>query len=116
MRSVLESLGAVPGVRGSMVVTQDGIVVDSILGKSLREEVVGAMAASLILGTRKALEKSGQPAIESLSLVSTHGKMVVSDTGSAFLVVVLDRNIDLGQSELEIRSAVRKVKSLGGMG
>jgi predicted regulator of Ras-like GTPase activity (Roadblock/LC7/MglB family) len=95
-----------------MVVTQDGIVVDSLLGRSLREDVVGAMAASLILGTRKAVEAAHQ-SFESFSLVSTHGKMIVADTGSAFLIVVLDRNIDLGHAELEIQSAVRKVKSLG---
>jgi len=112
VRSVLRALADVPGVRGSMVVTQDGIVVDSLLGRTLRQEVVGAMAASLILGTRKAVDRVGQ-AFESFALVSTHGKMIVADTGSAFLVVVLDRNIDLGSAELEIRSAVRKVKTLG---
>lgn len=113
MRRVLESLADVPGVRGSMVVTQDGMVVDSRLNRSLKEDVVGAMAASLILGIRKALDAASQPAFESFSLVSTHGKMIVADTGAAFLVVVLDRNIDLGHAELEIRSAVRKVKTLG---
>jgi predicted regulator of Ras-like GTPase activity (Roadblock/LC7/MglB family) len=99
-----------------MVVTQDGMVVDSLIGKSLREEVVGAMAASLILGTKRALEKAGRPPFESLNAVSTHGKIVVADTGAAFLVVVLDRGIDLGSAELEIRSAVRKVRNLGGGG
>jgi predicted regulator of Ras-like GTPase activity (Roadblock/LC7/MglB family) len=99
-----------------MVVTQDGMVVDSLLGRSLREDVVAAMAASLILGVRRALDRARQPAFESFSLVSTHGKMVVADTGSAFLVVVLDRSIDLGSAELEIRSAMRKVRTLGGVG
>ena len=116
MRSVLKALADVPGVRGSMVVTQDGMVVDSLLGRSLKVEVVGAMAASLILGTKRALDKARQPSFESFSVVSTHGKMIVADTGQAFLVVVLDRNIDLGHAELEIRSAVRKVKTLGGAG
>lgn len=115
MRSVLKALADVPGVRGSMVVTQDGMVVDSLLGRTLQQDVVGAMAASLILGTRRAVDRVGK-SFESFSLVSTHGKMIVADTGSAFLVVVLDRNIDLGSAELEIRSAVRKVKSLGGEG
>ena len=113
MRSILRALADVPGVRGSMVVTLDGMVVESLLGRSLREEVVAAMAASLILGTKRAVE-AAERSFESFSLSSTHGKMIVADTGSAFLVVVLDRNIDLGHAELEIRRAVRKVKSAGG--
>ena len=116
MRRVLESLADVPGVRGSLVVTQDGMVVDSLLGKSLRQEVVAAMAASFILGIRKSLEKAAQPPFQSFALVSTHGKMIVAESGASFLVVVLDRNIDIGHAELEIRSAVRKVKSLGEAG
>ena len=116
MRSVLEGLADIPGVRGSLVVTQDGMVVDSLIGKSLREEVVGAMSASLILGTRRSLEKGGLPPFESLTVVSTHGKLIVADTGTAFLVVILDKSIDLGDAELEIRSAVRKVRNLGGGG
>jgi predicted regulator of Ras-like GTPase activity (Roadblock/LC7/MglB family) len=116
VRSVLKALADVPGVRGSMVVTQDGMVVDSLLGRSLREEVVGAMAASLIVVTKRAMEKAQLQPFEQFSVVSTHGKMIVADTGGAFLVVVLDRNIDLGHAELEIRSAVRKVKTLGGAG
>ena len=49
-------------------------------------------------------------------VVSSHGKLIVADTGTAFLVVILDKSIDLGHAELEIRSAVRKVKTLGGGG
>jgi predicted regulator of Ras-like GTPase activity (Roadblock/LC7/MglB family) len=115
VRDVLVALADVPGVRGSMVVTPDGMVVDSRLGRTLKQEVVGAMAAGAIQGTRRAIDKAGLPGFESFSLVSTHGKMIIADTGTAFLVVVLDRNIDLGHAELEIRSAVRKVRSLGEM-
>ncbi len=96
-----------------MVVTHDGMVVDSLLGKSLEPEVVAAMAAMLTQGTRRAVEQAALGPFESFSLVSTHGKMIVTDTGSSFLVVVLDRVIDLGHAELEIRSAVRKVRNLG---
>jgi predicted regulator of Ras-like GTPase activity (Roadblock/LC7/MglB family) len=98
-----------------MVVTQDGIVVDSLLGKTLDGNVVAAMAASALGGSRRALEKAGVGPFESFWLVSSHGKMIFADTGSSFLVVVLDRKIDLGDAELEIRSAVKKVKSLGEM-
>jgi len=115
VRKVLKSLADVPGVRGSLVVTPDGMVVDSLLGRNMRVEVVGAMAATAIIGTRRATDKAGLGGFESFSLVSTHGKMIVADTGAAFLVVVLDKNIDLGHAELEIRSAVRKVKSIGEM-
>ena len=62
------------------------------------------------------LEKIQLPPFEALTVVSSHGKLVVADTGTAFLVVILDKNIDLGHAELEIRSAVRKVRTLGGGG
>ncbi|MHC4922671.1 MAG: roadblock/LC7 domain-containing protein [Planctomycetota bacterium] len=112
MREILESLADVPGVRGSLVVTLDGMVVDSLLGGTLDNEIVGAMAAGAIQGTKRAVEKAGLETFSQFSMVSTHGKMVVSDTGSTYLIVLLDRKIDLGAAELEIRSAVRRVERM----
>jgi len=91
------------------------MVVASLLGRNLREDVVAAMAAGAIQGAKRSLQKAGLADFESFSLVASHGKMIVADTGSSFLVVVLDRNIDLGHAELEIKSAVRKVKTVSEM-
>ena len=113
MRKTLKQLRDVAGVKGSLVVTKDGIVVAAILSRQLEEDLVAAMAANVILQSRKILEMYGLRHFSRFTLVASHGKMVFTDTGPAFLVVVMDRNLEVGPVDIEIESTARRIRSLG---
>lgn len=115
MRRILKSLNEVVGVRGSIVVSHDGMVIASSLGKHLDEDRVAAMASSVVHGAHQALRRQGLPAFSRLTLATSQGKLVFTDTGVTYLVVLMDAKIDLGPAGLEIQSAARKIKSLGEM-
>ena len=110
MREVLLELNETAGIRGSMILTRDGMVVSSCLGKGLDEEKVAAMASSIVVSTLRVLDARGLGAFARLTLSASHGKMVFVDTGAAYLVVVLERDIDLGPTAIEIRSATRRIQ------
>ncbi len=113
MRRTLKQLNDVAGVKGSLVVTLDGIVVASHLSRSLSEDAVAAVSASVIAATRRALEPAGLSRFARFTLVASHGKMVFTDTGPAYLVVVTDRNVELGPVDIEIESAAMRIRNLG---
>ena len=46
---------------------------------------------------------------------STYGKMIFTETGDAYLVVVLDKHINIDFTMLAVASAARKIKNLGSM-
>ena len=113
MRRILKQLNDVVGVKGSVAVSKDGMVIASNLGRQLEEDVVAAMAASVILSCRRALERFGLRHFDRFTLVASHGKMVFADTGPAFLVVVMDRTADVGPVQIEIESAAMRIRQLG---
>jgi predicted regulator of Ras-like GTPase activity (Roadblock/LC7/MglB family) len=113
MQTVLESLNELVGIRGSLVVSRDGMVIASRLSVGLDEDRVAAMASNVVLRTGRALTERGLGAFSRLSLTSCNGEMVFESTGEAYLVVVMERGIDLGQAELEIRSTARRIGALG---
>ena len=113
MRSTLKRLSEIAGVKGSMVVTRDGIVVAAELGRTLSEDLVAAMASNVIQQTRRGLERTGMRHFARFTLVASHGKMVFTDTGPAFLVVVMDRNVELGPVGIEIESAAMRIRNQG---
>ncbi len=113
MRSILKQLNDVVGVKGSLAVTKDGIVIASHLGRHLEEDMVAAMAAGVIRSTRRALEQHGLRHFDRFTLVASHGKMVFADTGPAFLVVVMDRNANVAPVQIEIESAAMRIRQLG---
>ncbi len=113
MRRTLKQLNDVVGVKGSLVVSKDGIVIAAHLSRQVQEELVAAMAANVILGARRALERHGLRHFARFTLVASHGKMVFTDTGPAFLVVLMDRNVEVGPVDLEIESAAMRIRNLG---
>ena len=115
MRNVLKGLNETIGIRGSMVVSDDGMVIASCLGRQLDEDKVAAMASNAVMSIRRALGRQDLPNFIRFTLSASHGKLVFTDTGIAYLVVVMDRNIDLGPTDIEIESAAMRIRSLGEM-
>lgn len=108
----LERMQESVGVRGSMVVTGDGLVMASLLGHDLDEDRVAAMASSVIRGTQSALSEINGT-LTRFVLTSVHGRMVFFDTGPAFVVVLTEKNINLEATILEINAAAKKIAALG---
>ena len=113
MRNVLNDLNELVGIRGSLVVSRDGMVICSRLAGGLDEDRVAAMASNVVLRTSRALADRELGQFSRLSLTSCDGEMIFEAAGESYLVVVMERGIDLGQAELEIRSTARRVKALG---
>ncbi len=113
MRNLLRNLNELVGIRGSLVVSRDGMVIVSRLTVGLDEDLVAAMASNVVLRTNRALGDRELGQFSRLSLTSSDGEMIFEAAGEMYLVVVMERGIDLGQMELEIRSTACRIKALG---
>ena len=113
MRNLLKDLNELVGIRGSLVVSRDGMVIASSLAVGLDEDLVAAMASNVVLRTNRALTDRELGQFSRLSLTSCDGEMIFEAAGETYLVVVMERGIDLGQMELEIRSTASRIKALG---
>lgn len=113
MKDILERLNEVAGVKGSMVVTPDGIVVASALdklGDDLDEETVAALSSHMIGSGRRALERIGHEPFKRVILQASWGRMIFLDMEIAFLCVAASQNIKLGSILIEIDSAAYKIR------
>jgi predicted regulator of Ras-like GTPase activity (Roadblock/LC7/MglB family) len=115
MRDVLEQLSSTPGIVGSLVATTDGMVVYSCLRGGLDEDAAAALVSSLLTSTVGLLSNCGRSRMEQLVLQASRGKIIVSDLGNAYLVAVTDRNLNIDQGFLEIKSAANSLRKLGRM-
>ena len=109
---ILEKVNRGVGVRGSMVVTPDGIMVAAALGHDLEEDRVAGMASKIIQGARMAL-KQLNGTFSRFVLTSVHGRMVFVDVGQMFVVVLTEKNINLEATLLEVDAASRKIRAQG---
>ena len=112
MERILQELNQVAGVKGSMVVTKDGVVVAEALGPDLKKESVAAVSSHMIQVSSRGLEELGRGAFERLALTSAHGRMVFVDLDVGYLVVITKMEMQLGQVLIEVDSAARKIRQL----
>jgi len=115
MKQVLTDLNKEIGVKGSMILTRDGVVVASEIPPPLNGDQVAAIASSTIQRVNVSLRDIGARDFSRFLFNSTYGKMVFTETGDAYLVVVLDKHINIDFTMLAVMSAARKIKNLGSM-
>lgn len=109
MRSILTQLNKVQGVRGSMVINRDGIVVAGEFAEDVDEKGIGAMASSLLAALDGAVKRISLGRMNRFVLTGNENKAVIVDTGPALLYVLLQREANMGLINVEIREAAKQV-------
>ncbi len=115
MRDVLLKLNQEVGVKGSLILTRDGVVVASEVASPLNGDQVAAIASDSIRRVNTALREVEAKEFSRFIFNSTYGKMIFLDTGDAYLVVVLDKHINVDFTMMAVDSAAHKIRSLGSM-
>jgi predicted regulator of Ras-like GTPase activity (Roadblock/LC7/MglB family) len=109
-RAAVERLSRVAGVRGALVVDgQAAVPVVAEVSEGVNGTAVAALAASLFRRTGKASDSAQLGALESLHLEADDGHVIVVGAGELILVVLAERDAQVGLVRLE---AARAAQSL----
>jgi predicted regulator of Ras-like GTPase activity (Roadblock/LC7/MglB family) len=108
--AAVEKLSRIPGVLGALIVEKDAAVpVVAELREGVNGTAVAALAASLFRRTAQASEGAGFGTLATMQLEADAGHVVVVDAAELILVVVVERDAQLGLVRLE---ALRAGQSL----
>jgi hypothetical protein len=110
MYNILGELNKTSGIRGSMLVGSDGIIIAADLDSRLEDETVGAMAASIMSNVGRALERLKQQSAERVTIEADAGKIFLNEAGVGILAVITEPNVNVGLVRLEIKNAVSRIK------
>jgi uncharacterized protein len=111
MYEVLSELNKTPGITGSMVVGNDGIVIASDLGTTMEGETVGALAASITSTIQKSLTRLNTRPLSQVTIEADDAKLFFSDAGIGILVVTTEKQVNIGLVRLEIKNAIGRLKA-----
>jgi predicted regulator of Ras-like GTPase activity (Roadblock/LC7/MglB family)/CheY-like chemotaxis protein len=103
-KEILNDIAQISGVEAISLVGRDGFVLESIQRKGIDAEMVGAIASSGF-GAAEAMGRQLEKGTLSLSMVEyERGPVMFSPVGAeAFLVVVADKDSNLGMIRLKIK-------------
>ena len=113
MKAILEDLTRKIGARGCLVVTRDGITIESVAADDLQEDRIAALTQRTVDGMRRAMDEVGLPGFERMILTADCGRIVLFDVSIAYLVVVTQLGVAVEQVMLEIEPAARRIERAG---
>ncbi|MCZ7644771.1 MAG: roadblock/LC7 domain-containing protein [Planctomycetota bacterium] len=109
MQSILSKLNKVSGVRGCMVVNKDGIVAASEFGIDVDENGIGAVASSILAALEAAVKRIKLGNLKRFLVTGDENKIAIVDTGPALLLVLLQRDANMGLINVELDDAAAAV-------
>ncbi|MCA8956242.1 MAG: roadblock/LC7 domain-containing protein [Planctomycetes bacterium] len=112
IQDILEDLRVTASLKGCLVMMHDGIVVATALDRSLEGDVVSGLTSFLTSTLRRVLTESGLGGFTSLTVHSTHGKVLMVDIGTSYLVVTTNQFGRLDLSMPEIQEAALQLRRL----
>lgn len=114
LKQILEKLNNVSSdIEGSAIVSNDGLVLASVLPSTVDEDLVSAMCAALQGLAMRAAGELNRGDIEQLYLKGTNGFMFMTQAGAeASLAVMANGRAKLGILFLDAKRAATEVASI----
>jgi len=109
MYNILGELNKTSGIRGSMLVGSDGIIIAADLDSEYEDETVGALASSIVSNVSKAMDRLNQQQMDRITIEAEDGKLFLHDANIGILAVVTEPDVNIGMVRLEIKNAVSKI-------
>jgi len=97
MENILERLNSSAGAKGCVVVTQDGMVVAGDIHWEVQKDVVGALSSFLVMATDRCLQQGKMGKLNRMTMIATHGKLIIVSLRDYFLVVLVDQFAAMNQ-------------------
>jgi hypothetical protein len=109
VRDILAKLNKTSGVRGCMIVNRDGIVAASDLAEEADEAGIGAMTSHILAALEGALKRVQLGRFGRFVITGSEGKVAIVDAGQALLLVLLQRDVNMGMVNVDIKDAAAAI-------
>ncbi len=110
LKSVLQTLCASKYVNGAIIITKDGMVIESKIDNEFDSETVGAFMSQVAITIKNYLGALGYDEFQRYILLSDRHKIYLVDLGRSVLVSLTDRESDPGAVNVALFQAANEIK------
>ncbi len=109
MEELLQAINQLPGVKGSLIVAKDGILVESAVTRGIDSEVVGAMSAKVCKDIEVALGKATNKKPLSVFFYGMYGNIFFMAIEELILTVVTSSQANIGAIRIVAMKSLKKL-------
>ncbi len=103
-----------PGVKGSLLMTTEGIIISSEISEEYKDDLLAAISSSICLTIKNSLKAMNQIGFSRYIITCTGGKLFLINLGKkAILLVLTDLDIDIEQMNIVLFDVTNMLKKSG---
>jgi len=105
---ILAKLDDISGSKGCMIVTKEGEVIASRMGKEFAQDKVAALAADAVTVINKVIAECNFGKPDTMVIEGTGGKFatVAAEKGGSFIILLGDKSMNVGMAKMSLREAI----------
>ncbi len=111
MEETLSQLNKTSGVRGSMVVGRDGIIISSEVEEGIDQEVVAAETIALLRTSERSLSKLDSGPVIKGMISGELGKVLFVGVELGLLIALTEPEANLGLVWLELKNTLQRLNA-----
>jgi len=110
LKDIVGGLAGVPGIRGSLLVTPDGLVITAELAARSQVEALAALGATLGRELEVGAHRLGRGTFRMAFFAGESGTLFVGGSRVGFLILVGDRNADAATVRRALARAIDRLQ------
>jgi predicted regulator of Ras-like GTPase activity (Roadblock/LC7/MglB family) len=112
LERIINDLGKVEGVDGSLIVNGQGNILSHRILKNIHIGLFGPMAHVITSSSKRLLNSSNQGQIQRVLVESEHGKALFLHLGNVHFIVLMNKNANVGLILVSSKRAAEKIVEL----
>jgi hypothetical protein len=109
MKDILNEINEIAGVKGSLVVDREGLIIASNLMSGLEERTISAMVASIRNELSRALSAGMSQELSGVQLLATEGTIVFLCAPECILTVITESGANLGLVSIKMKASLERL-------
>jgi predicted regulator of Ras-like GTPase activity (Roadblock/LC7/MglB family) len=111
MRDLLDELNRVRGIGGCLLVSPDGLIMESALRQGTDEQLLSAAVGHLLGQGQRLIQALQLGRFEHFTAHSEQGGLLLFASGNAILVILVDPKANLALLRLEVKPFLERIAS-----
>jgi len=113
LKSVLEVLCRNDAVLGALIITKEGMMIESELNGNYDGETIGAFMSHMAATIKNALGSLGHAEFTRYVVTAEEGRVYLVDLGTSFLLAITKTEVDEGNINVALFQAANEIKKTG---
>ena len=111
MEEHLRELNKIPGVKGSAIISNEGLMVVSLLPSDTDPDAVAGMCASNFRNSTTVAKVLNAGKTRKVIIETDKDFIIFASIGNGFIAVIADKSANLGLIKIKIDRTVREIKA-----